>query len=654
MDLNVRLNAWNEFVNRDKVLPGVSPMIARSWQRCWPRVNPTQKVQFKTLNADHLLAAQVASFDLISISRPVMEDVYQNIEHTNVAIVLLNGTGYILDIVAEPETLESLKGAGVRIGVLFTEEQVGTNAFGLALIERMPVQVIGPEHFCQHFHGLAEAAAPIFEITGRPLGVLGLLAPIPDFQSQSLGLVTVGSKAIEAQRQADMLLADYNSQLDELNVMVDTITEGILVLNSEGTLIHINRAAAQMLGMPSRNLVGKKVGEVISFPASIQEAIERRETLSEIEASVRAGQKHIACLLSLRFALRKNDLGWIIITIRPIREVRELVQRQVGANALLTLDDIPGVSPQMNRVHHFVRSVAPAMASVLIRGESGTGKNVLAGAIHNESPRRDGPFLIFPCSSIPNELVASEMLGYEEGSLPRRSGGRPSKFELAQGGTIFFQDVDSLPMDAQAILLNALEMRIIQRLGSDRPIEIDVRVIASTMADIERLVAEGSFRADLFYRLSTFSVTMPPLCERPRDIPQIVDRILKRLSPQLGYSPVLGPGVIEVLKKYPWPGNIRELESVLGRAATQTGQVGLIELGHLPPPIRYIGPVPRERQDAASIRSMREVERETIMRMAEICHGNATRMAQALGISRTTLWRKAKSHNIVLDSYRKP
>lgn len=653
MDLNVRLNAWNEFVNRDKILPGVSPMIARSWQRCWPRVNPAQKVQFKTLNADHLLAAQVASFDLISIARPVMEDIYQNIEHTNVAIVLLNGTGYILDIVAEPETLESLAEAGVRIGVLFTEEQVGTNAFGLALIERMPVQVIGPEHFCQQFHGLAEAAAPIFEITGRPLGVLGLLAPIQNFQSQSLGLVTVGSKAIEAQRQADMLLADYNSQLDELNVMVDTITEGILVLNSEGTLIHINRAAAQMMGMPSRNLVGKEIGDVISFPAFIQEAIERRETLSEVEASIRAGQNHITCLLSLRFALRKNDLGWIIITIRPIHEVRELVQRQVGANALLTLDDIPGVSPQMNRVHQFVRSVAPAMASVLIRGESGTGKNVLAGAIHNESPRRDGPFIIFPCSSIPNELVASEMLGYEEGSLPRRSGGRPSKFELAQGGTIFFQDVDALPMDAQAILLNALEMRIIQRLGSNRPIEIDVRVIASTMADIERMVAEGSFRADLFYRLSTFSITMPPLCERPRDIPQIVDRILKRLSRQLGYPLALGSGVMEVLKKYPWPGNIRELESVLGRAATQTGQMGLIELSHLPPLIRYAGPISRERQEAASIRSMREVERETILRMAEICHGNATHMAQALGISRTTLWRKVKGYNIALDTYRK-
>ena len=150
-----------------------------------------------------------------------------------------------------------------------------------------------------------------------------------------------------------------------------------------------------------------------------------------------------------------------------------------------------------------------------------------------------------------------------------------------------------------------------------------------------------------------FSITMPPLCERPRDIPQIVDRILKRLSRQLGYPLALGSGVMEVLKKYPWPGNIRELESVLGRAATQTGQMGLIELSHLPPLIRYAGPISRERQEAASIRSMREGERETILRMAEIWHGNATHMAQALGISRTTLWRKVKGYNIALDTYRK-
>jgi transcriptional activator for dhaKLM operon len=213
--------------------------------------------------------------------------------------------------------------------------------------------------------------------------------------------------------------------------------------------------------------------------------------------------------------------------------------------------------------------------------------------------------------------------------------------------------VDALPLDAQAILLNALEMSIIQRLGSDRPVEIDVRVIASTSADIERLVAEDNFRADLFYRLSTFTLTIPPLCERPKDIPLIVDRILNRLARQLNQPLALEPGVIEIFKKYPWPGNIREMESVLGRAATQVGETGLIALEHLPTSVRHLSFSQKKGGEPTSTRPLFEVEHEAILQTAQLCHGNLTHMAQALGISRTTLWRRIKVYGILLDDFRR-
>ncbi len=652
MNLEKQLNAWSEFANHEKIQPGVLPIIASSWERCWARINPTKKIQFHQLNPDHLLAAQVASFDLISISRPVMEDIYQNIEHSDIAIMLLNGTGYIIDIIAELETRKRLLSEGIQVGALLTEEYAGTNALGLALIERMPVQVLGPEHYCQQFHARASAAAPIFEATGHPLGILGLLSPIGSFESQSLGLMTAGAKAIEAQHQADQLLADYNSQLDELNAILNTVSEGILVWNRELILIHINHAAASAIDTPPENIVGSKIGDIISYQPMIREAMNRQEPLTDIETSVSIGQRSIACVLSLRFVYRKSSLNWIIVSFRQVRDVRQLVQRQVGANALLTLEDIPGESPQMKRVHNFVKSVAPAMASVLIRGNSGTGKNVLAGAIHNESPRRDGPFLIFPCSTIPNELMVMEMLGYEEGSLPKRAGGRPSKFELANGGTIFFQDVDALSLDAQAILLNALEMQIIQRVGSSHPVEIDVRVIASTSEDIEKLVADGNFRSDLFYRLSTFTITMPSLYERPKDIPLVVNRILNRLSRQLGQPLAMHPDALEVFKKYPWPGNIREMESVLGRAATQVEETGLITLEHLPDSVRHMRASPKKGVEPVSTRPLNELEREAIVQMAQLYNGNLSETAQALGISRTTLWRRMKEYGFALNDFR--
>src|SRR4029078_8570832 len=170
-----------------------------------------------------------------------------------------------------------------------------------------------------------------------------------------------------------------------------------------------------------------------------------------------------------------------------------------------------------------------------------------------------GPFVVFSCSSIPNELVISELLGYEEGDENRSLSGRPSKFELADAGPLFFQDVDVLPLEAQSVLLNALELGVIQRLGSQRTVEVNTRVVASTSASMETLMAQGAFRPDLYYRLSTFTVTLPPLRERPHDIPLVVNRVLARFEKQLGYPVILAPEVMDVFKKYPCAGNIREV-----------------------------------------------------------------------------------------------
>jgi transcriptional activator for dhaKLM operon len=334
------------------------------------------------------------------------------------------------------------------------------------------------------------------------------------------------------------------------------------------------------------------------------------------------------------------------MTLRTEKQVRNLVTQQVGASAPLTMDDIIGESPQIRRVRTFIRSSAKARASVMIRGEVGTGKNALANAIHNGSLNRDGPYVVFACASIPTELILPELLGFEEVNDGRRVRSRPSKFELAQGGTLFFQDIDALPLEAQAALLNALEAGIIQRLGSRRPIEIDVRVLACTTAPIEKLIAQGSFRADLYYRLSAFLITLPPLRERPGDIPMVVERILKRLAQQWDLPNLsLEDGALEALRRYNWPGNIRELEAVLGRAAAQVGPTEAITPDLLPGMVRYATRA-RPEDVEEPIQSLLEVERQAILRTAQLCQGNVTLMAQALDLSRTTLWRRMKEFGI--------
>jgi transcriptional regulator of acetoin/glycerol metabolism len=647
--------AWSRFTANQQLDSIVPPLIAASWRRSWGRVNPNKTVEFTRMGSEHLLASQTASFDLMAIARPVMEDVYQCVQKSGTVIILTNSVGCMLDMVGDDEVLRIMYGWRCGVGSILSEELVGTSSFGLALAERVPVQVAGSEHFVKQFHVSTGAAAPMFDISGRLLGLLGLVMPIDRYHVHSLGLVAAAARAVENQHQSDLLMAEQNSQLAQLNTILSTISDGILVWNTANRLVHANPAASQMLGIPAQSMVGKPVGSLLTVPTVVEESILRGEPLTDVEGTIIVGERTVNCLISLDFVFKSSDkLQWTILTLRSEKKLRKLVQQQVGATASLTLNDIPGEAPQMQRVRNFVRSAAGAQASILIRGEVGTGKNALASAIHNAGPRHDGPFVIFASASVPAELVIGDLLGYDESIENKRVSGRPSKFELAQGGTLFFQNVDALPLEAQAVLINALELGVVQRLGSHRVVEVDARVIASTSANMETLIAQGAFRPDLYYRLSTFAITLPPLRDRPRDIPLVANRILDRLTRERGYPISLAAEVMDVFRKYAWPGNIREMEAVLGRAATQLAGAGTVELRHIPNNVRLMEANPQTIQPSLQVKvsSLGEMQRETILLMLQMHRGNVSRIAQVMGISRTTLWRKLKDYGIDPEEYR--
>jgi len=643
--------AWHEFVETQTIMNDVPSTIANSWRRSWSRVNIFQGLKIPHLSPEHFISTQIASFDLISIAHPIMEDAYQCVEQSDTVFILVNGAGYILLMLGDRDMLENLKKLSIEPGALLSEEYIGTNAIGIALVEQIPVQVVGAEHFCTELHDLASVAAPIFAPTGRSLGALGLFMPIKHYHLHSLGLVTAIARAVEGQWQADTLLAEQNSQLAQLAAILSSITDGIAVWNKDHRLIQVNPAASKLMERPVQSLMGSQAEQLFSNPPFLAQAIQSNEPLSNAEVNLVLNENVINCFVNLNFVLNKNnELQWGILTLRPGKDVRRLVYNQVGARSVLTLDDIPGTSAQIQHVRNFVRSVADATASILIRGEQGTGKNVLANVIHNVSSRRENPFVIFACSSIPNELIVNELLGYDESVSPNRTGGRPSKFELAQGGSLFFQDVDMLPLEAQAVLLNMLELRIVQRIGSQRPIDVDVRVIASTSANMEKLISNGNFRADLYYRLSMFVITIPPLRERRNDIPLIVDRIINRFSRQIGHPIRLGDGVMDVLRHHPWLGNVREIEATLGRLVI--GSTGMIEKKRLLESLQLASQLAADEQTPPALHSLKEAERETILRTARSLSGNVTQMSQILGVSRTTLWRRLKDLQINLDDYR--
>lgn len=646
------VESWKNFIESHILPESLDPLIASSWERCWLRLNPYQWPRSSQLTPDNLLTTQIASLDLISVAQPIMEDIYQYIEGSNSAIGLSNGAGYLLNLIGDLDMLHRLEALGITTGTLMSEAQMGTNAVHLSLLERIPIRVKGAEHFLKNLHTLAEASAPIFDISGKPLGCIVVFNRAHHQGPHTLGLTVAGARAIEGQLKSDQLLFEQNKQIAEQNAILGAINEGILLWNENNVLMHVNAAATKILGLSARALVGRQFKGIIEFPAFIQEAISEKQPLTNVEANLKVGDNVVGCILTLRFIKTKSDQSSTLLTIRQETEVRQLVLQQFGYQAASNFMDIVSESDEMRQVVRMARIAASARACILIRGESGTGKKVLASAIHNAGPRKEGPFVVFSCSTIPNELIVGELLGFEESHSHRSIGGRPGKFELANGGTIFFQDVHALPLEAQAVLLNVIDLGFVQRLNGERPIPVDVRIIAASSANLERLVSQGNFRSELYYRLRGFEINLPSLRDRKKDIPSLVERILHRYSRQLNYPLRLAPGVIDLLKKYSWPGNIPELEAVLELAAIQAGPSGNIESNHLPEAIRHPFLINLDDNNHEVPSSLRDLEREALLQTARLCHGNISKMAKVLGVGRSTVWRKIKHFEIPIDQYR--
>jgi transcriptional activator for dhaKLM operon len=337
-----------------------------------------------------------------------------------------------------------------------------------------------------------------------------------------------------------------------------------------------------------------------------------------------------------------------MMMLRHLEQLRLLVHQQVGSQASLKLEDIFAESAAMRPVTRQARIAARGSAPVLLRGEGGVGKNHLARAIHNDSVRADKPFISINCHAIPRELIISEFLGYEKES---GRDGRPSKFELAHEGTLLLDQVESLSLEMQSALLQVIETGHVMRLGSSRPIPVDVRVVAATTADLEKSVAEGNFLSHLYYRFSVFHITIPPLRERAEDILLLAKRLLARSARRHGQNMVLDDEAMAILRRYPWPGNVRELEMVLERAAYQSSDY-VIHLMDLPENVRNGRVVVGRGPQPQPVLSAAEAEREAIIRAGWACKGRVSEMARELEIGRTTLWRKMKVYQIVPARFR--
>lgn len=641
--------AWQQFVTHSTFAANIDPLVMRSWQRTAPRLNPYGTPQRANLSDDGLRRTLQQHALLLALARPLMEDVYQFIEGAGALILLADSTHCVLEEFGDDRVRVELRGLGILAGAFIDESRIGTNAFAVALNESCPAQVVGAEHFLTPFHLYSTVAAPIFDLDGSSLGAIGIFQRVERHTPHALGIVVAAAKAIENQLSADLLMRDALARASELNAALDAISDGVLAWDSRGIVMHLNDHAGQLLGLEPNLVVGRALNEYLTLPEVLARATASGQDVREVETSFIVHELPRECFVSLRVLKNLEDAPLqFIATLRRTEQVRQLVTRLVGAQARLTLDDIVGTSSATRRVRKQALAAANAKGSVLLIGEEGTSKNALARAIHNSGKRAAGPFLAINCQAIPRDLVLGEFLGYEQGAFnTTTSSGQPSKFELADGGTLFLDQVDALPLDMQMVLVRVIEYGEVIRLGGTRVIPVDVRVMASTASDLERRLAELSFRRDLYYRLSPIVIAIPPLRERREDIPVLVERLLDKFSRQIGRTIRLSASARDRLMHYRFPGNITELESVIERAALHC-EGALIKPEDLPPPVRDRRVVTRAGEP---VRTMTESEHAAIVAAGKAANGNLSATARTLGIGRSTLWRKMKEMGLTMEDF---
>ncbi len=651
VDQRVLTEIWGTFMRTGKVTREqqdiLDPTVLLSWQRCMPRLNPHSTPRMSPIHSHALASVLRTQNDLITIATPVIEDIHQFTKGSGCAVLIADSSACNLNMVGDDEAISMIESFGLGQGSYWAEGQMGTNALGVALVSAMPTQIVGAEHYYASYHQLFGSAAPIHDVRGRSLGAICICGPVEMASPHTLALVMSAALAISNQIQADWSLQEANHRLSEVNAILSAISEGVLAWNSSGEIHHINAQASLMLGLDPITVHGHPIEQALQLPELIGNAISNDEELHNREVTFQVNGRVVRSLINLRSI--KDTVGQpvgYIALLRPIEQVRRLVQQQAGARATLTIDDVYGQTPPMRRVLRQARIAARGTAPVLLQGEGGVGKNHLAQAIHNDGANADQPFLSVNCRAIPHELMVGELLGEEEGIHLR-----PSKFELADGGTLFLDQVDSLSLEMQAAVLQVIETGHVLHLGGTQPVAVNVRIIVSTSFDLERLISEGSFLPHLYYRFGVFNIHIPPLRQRTEDIPLLAERFLARITKRDGRAMWIDDAAMELLRRYPWPGNVRELESVLERSVYQSRE-GIIRPANLPESVRQRRVLTTQAQQTEPVLSVLEAEREAIIRAGWACHGRVTEMARQLQIGRTTLWRKMKRHNISPEQFK--
>lgn len=597
--------------------------------------------------SDEALAKRINNQrEFYEIALEQLDTLYRLLKDSGFCMALADGEGYILYVVGDPDLIEHFKRRRCIPGYRWTERDLGTCAIGLSLIEQIPIFLPGDKMFAALAQSISNAGAPIFSPEGNDvLGVVSLSGYSENMHVHTLGLVRQAAETVTANLRERKRNRELDIQNKYMDALLESSSRGMLTVDQEGIIVRANRRARMLMDLPS-DAIGKSFADYVDDNFDISTSLMGGQAFTSREFQTRRmGIRHFASLDPIRDSGERLVGG--LITVIEKKEIIRVATEMTGSHAHFTFSSIVGASEQLKKALRTARISASSATSVLLSGETGTGKELFVQAIHNESDRQKFPFVAINCGAIPKELLESELFGYEEGAFTgAQKGGRPGKFELADNGTLFLDEIGDMPFDMQVKLLRVLQTGEIQRVGGLSSVPVNLRVISATNIDLKKAIRERQFREDLYYRICTLQINIPSLRERGRDILLLTEHFLKRHAVQLNRKLILKkPDTEEALLHYPWPGNIRQLENAIERA------VHLAEGNELLPEDFGISSLPfstgpEQKGQFMELQTLAEIERNALKETLSRVDGNICQAAKILDVSRPTIYRKLQKYGL--------
>lgn len=596
------------------------------------KLSKDQVFSSKIIDEEELQEKLAQKREVIVTAIPYMEQLIHIAKDCNFFALLTDEEGCILSALGEDKILGEAFQLKMVPGAYMSEEFIGTNAMSLVIQTKNPIQISGEDHYIKKYHQWSCSAAPIKDAKGNLTAVLDLTLYSNQAHPHTLGMVIAAANAIEELIQIKELNKAKSSMNKQIQSVFNAIPIAILTSDLEGNIKLFNNQVTRMFGEEDGSIKLRNMREIIAKWENLCETLVDGETVEqEISITALNQTKYYQMTANSNYNTTEDCID-LIYVFEKIKRVNRTANR--------TYDEMIGKNKDFLKVVQHSKKISENKSTILIIGESGTGKDFLAQSIHNYSKRKNGPFIVLNCGASPQQFIDIELFGYEDVVVPgQRKGGSQGKIEQADGGTLLLHEISELPKEMQIKLNKFLQDGLVYRMGSDKPIPVNVRVIATTKKDLQKEVSAGSFRNDLFYRLNMLPLYLPPLRKRKDDIEVLVDHFVSQISKKVNNKEVeISESFMELMKNYSWPGNIRELESVVELIVT-TETISSSYFYQQAEQIKSF-----EEKDIADLET---VEKEHISKVIKFNNGNISKTAEELGIRRNTLYSKLKKYEIM-------